>query len=103
MLPLLEQFKGNEHLLIFEEQFSTVANFLKKLNGQSITNQNGEKTVIKRGLNTIGEKLSIANLTSYVMRYTWATIAAELEIPKETISAALGHGKKNDNGYLYSI
>jgi integrase len=94
MIPLLEQFRGNEHLLIFEEQFSTVGNFLKKLNGQSITNQNGKKIVVKRGLNTIGEKLGIANLTSYVMRHTWATIAAELEIPKETISAALGHGKK---------
>jgi integrase len=28
------------------------------------------------------------------MRHTWATLAAELDIPKETISAALGHGKK---------
>jgi integrase len=94
MIPLLEQFKGNEHLLVFEEQFSSVANFLKKLNGQFITNQKGERVIIKRGLNTIGEKLGIANLTSYVMRHTWATIAAELDVPKETISAALGHGKK---------
>jgi integrase len=93
-IPLLAQFKGSEHLLVFEEQFSTVANFLKKLNGQSITNKNGEKITTKRGLNTIGKKLGIANLTSYVMRHTWATIAAELDIPKETISAALGHGKK---------
>lgn len=27
----------------------------------------------------------------YYARHTWATIAAELDIPKETISAALGH------------
>jgi integrase len=94
MIPLLNQFKGSDHLLIFEEQFSTVANFLKKVNGQSTTNRKREKLVIKRGLNTIGKKLNIPNLTSYVMRHTWATIAAELEIPKETISAALGHGKK---------
>jgi integrase len=94
MLPLLEQFRGSEHLLVFEEQFSTVANFLKKLNGQSIVKKR-EKVIIKRGLNTIGEKLDIPNLTSYVMRHTWATLAGELEVPKETISAALGHGKKN--------
>ena len=25
-------------------------------------------------------------------RHTWATIAASLDIPKETIAAALGHG-----------
>lgn len=31
-------------------------------------------------------------LTTYWARHTWATIAAELDIPKETIAAALGHG-----------
>ena len=31
------------------------------------------------------------DLSSYWSRHTWATIAAELDIPKETISAALGH------------
>lgn len=31
-------------------------------------------------------------LSSYYCRHTWATIAAHLEIPKETIAAALGHG-----------
>lgn len=31
-------------------------------------------------------------LTSYWARHTWATIAASLDIPKETIAAALGHG-----------
>lgn len=30
-------------------------------------------------------------LSSYWARHTWATIAASLDIPKETISAALGH------------
>ena len=30
-------------------------------------------------------------LSSYAARHTWATIAASLDIPKETISAALGH------------
>ena len=32
------------------------------------------------------------NLTTYWARHTWATIASELDIPKETIAAALGHG-----------
>jgi integrase len=31
-------------------------------------------------------------LTTYWARHTWATIAASLDIPKETIAAALGHG-----------
>lgn len=46
------------------------------------------------------------DLTLYWARHTWATIAAELDIPKETISRALGHStgtvtdiyiKYNDN------
>ena len=31
-------------------------------------------------------------LTTYYARHSWATIAASLDIPKETIAAALGHG-----------
>jgi integrase len=30
-------------------------------------------------------------LSTYWARHTWATIAAELDIPKETIAAGLGH------------
>ena len=32
------------------------------------------------------------DLSTYWARHTWATIAASLDIPKETISHALGHG-----------
>lgn len=35
---------------------------------------------------------TFSNLTTYWARHTWATIAAELDIPKETIAKALGHG-----------
>ena len=31
------------------------------------------------------------DISTYWARHTWATIAASLDIPKETISAALGH------------
>ena len=42
----------------------------------------GRKTVVP----------AFPGISSYWMRHTWATIAAQLEIPKETIAAALGHG-----------
>lgn len=32
------------------------------------------------------------NISQYWCRHTWATIAAWLDIPKETIAAGLGHG-----------
>ena len=43
----------------------------------------------------VGRKLRkplFPSLSSYWARHTWATIAASLDIPKETIAAALGHG-----------
>lgn len=41
------------------------------------------------------------DLTQYWCRYTWATIAAELDIPKETIAAALGHDMGNTTTAIY--
>jgi len=90
---LLKQFKGENQFLCFQEQFSTEADFLKKINGVDIIKDEKRK-FLKRGLNTIGDALGIENLTSYVLRHTWATIAGELDISKETIKKALGHGKK---------
>lgn len=43
------------------------------------------KSIEKKSL---GKSIGIS---TYWARHTWATIAAELDIPKETISAALGH------------
>lgn len=31
-------------------------------------------------------------MSSYWARHTWASIAASIDIPKETIAAVLGHG-----------
>lgn len=41
-------------------------------------------------------------LTSYWARYSWATYAADLDIPKDTISEALGHahGSKITGVYI---
>lgn len=40
-------------------------------------------------------------LTSYVARHSWATIAASLDIPNETIAKALGHGYGNRTTAIY--
>lgn len=37
----------------------------------------------------------VTSVTTYWARHTWATIAAELDVPKETIAAGLGHGQKS--------
>lgn len=47
--------------------------------------------MMNRSLNRIGSMVGYPEMTTYYARYTWATIAAQLDIPKETISKALGH------------
>lgn len=69
---LINRYKGVSGLLCFTDNISHYLNFASRLN---------------KALHYISP-----NLSTYFMRHSWATIAAELEIPKETISAALGHG-----------
>ena len=45
-------------------------------------------------LKKIGAKIGLENLTTYHARHTWASVAAELDIPKETIAAALVHSAR---------
>lgn len=43
-------------------------------------------------LQNISADLGLPKITTYWARHSWATIAASLDIPKDTIAAALGHG-----------
>lgn len=43
-------------------------------------------------LNADDDGIRIDELSTYYARHSWATIAALLDIPKETIAAGLGHG-----------
>ena len=77
---LLNKYKGVNDLLCFKEQFRLSHSFMDKIN---------------KYLKDICEELNIPPITTYTLRHTWATIAAELEIPKETIAAALGHAQNS--------
>lgn len=86
---LIEKYRGDGFLLEMLDHFSDYRSFMKQMNRalQSI----GHVTRSGRG----GKKkveAAFPGLTSYWARHSWATIAASLEIPKETIAAALGHG-----------
>ena len=76
---LLEKYRGREHLLNFRERFKHLESFKAKIN---------------KTLKVIASKdPRIPVMTSYTFRHTWATLAAELDIPKETIAAGLGHAQ----------
>ena len=85
---ILDRYKGKDYILRFMEEMEG-------------TNYHQFLYAVNRGLRKIGpfttngqKKLRTpiaSNLSTYWSRHTWATIAAELDIPKETISEALGH------------
>lgn len=76
---LLEKYRGREHLLNFRERFKHMESFKAKIN----------KTL--KGIASKDPRIPV--MTSYTFRHTWATLAAELDIPKETIAAGLGHAQ----------
>lgn len=84
---LIEQYGGAEHLLKIMDTRSDYVQFIRQTN--HALKCIGTKSV--KGRKPQGEPL-VPGITTYWARHTWATIAASLDIPKETIAAALGHG-----------
>lgn len=86
---LLEKYKGKEHLISvmdtrrdYKAYLHRMNDALKRIGDVSVCNLKGKKAY----------KPLFPKISQYWCRHSWATIAASLEIPKETIAAALGHG-----------
>ena len=47
--------------------------------------------MINRHLKDVASELKLPPITTYTARYTWATLAASVDVPIEVISQALGH------------
>lgn len=87
-MEIINRYRGKTHLLNMHETIANHHYYAKRIN--KALKRIGETTVGKHGAKTY--KPIFPNLTTYWARHTWATIAAGLDIPKETIAAALGHG-----------
>lgn len=74
---LITKYSGESRLVSFAEGCKSYLSFYKHL-GDS--------------LRDVGKSIGITGLSTYWARHSWATVAASLDIPKETIAAALGHG-----------
>lgn len=46
-------------------------------------------------------KLVGADLSTYIARHTWASVAAQKGIPEELISQGMGHESVKNDPYLY--
>lgn len=54
---------------------------------------NGLKSLAAEAFSDTDNEKLIKKISHYWCRHTWATIAASLDIPRDTIAHALGHGK----------
>jgi integrase len=78
---LINKYKGENNFLSFSENYNDHKNFTKTVN---------------KYLKKLASKCEIDKaLSTYYARHTWATLAAGLDIPKETISRALGHSRNS--------
>lgn len=74
---LIEKLRGKNQLLYPLDRIKDYRRYTGRLN---------------KALQRIAAKIpGFPPITSYWARHTWATIAASIDIPKDTIAAALGH------------
>lgn len=91
-MAIIEKYKGNDHLLNIADHYKSYRDCGHNLNDnlkkigkvEIVPDKVGKMRKLKR--TPIEPRLS-----TYWARHTWATIAASLDIPKDTIAAALGH------------
>lgn len=82
MEEIIAKYRGDNNLLNYLDTYKSYRHFYNN---------------VCKGLHAIKDRLNettdadIDELTTYWARHSWATIAASLDIPKETIAAGLGH------------
>ena len=94
-LQLIRKYEGKERMLRFGEEYKNHKDFLHRMN------ENLQKVGImfyeyKQAKNGAIHKSKhyipdFPEITSYWARHTWATIAADIDIPDAVIDMALGH------------
>ncbi len=95
---LIEKYKGVKALLNIKDRWSDYRNFRHQLNEalRSIGPVQRQGRGGKKEFSPL-----FPELTSYWARHTWATIAADLDIPDAVISMALGHAGENRVTNIY--
>lgn len=90
-MEIIEKYRGINGLLCIADRWSDYRNFQHQLN-HAIKRIGKARGKGKRDKDGEGP---FAYITSYWARHTWATIAADLDIPDAVISMALGHSGEN--------
>ncbi len=87
---IIDKYRGKNYLISPLDSYADHKNFLHRMN-RNLQEIGTVEILPGRG----GKKKKTGvfpDLSTYWARHSWASVAAELEIPIETISAMLGHG-----------
>lgn len=97
-MEIINRYAGKNKLLLLSERWADHRNFRHQIN--KALQRVGKVERIGRGGKKVITPL-FPELTTYWARHTWATIAAELDIPDAVISQALGHAGENTTTEIY--
>lgn len=87
-MEIINRHRGKAYLLDILDRYSNYKDYAQRLNRN--LQEIGEVKIAGRGGRKTRRPL-FPSITTYWARHSWATVAASLDIPKETISEALGH------------
>lgn len=93
---IIERNRGENYMLNIMDGRSDYLQYIRQCNHalQMIG------THSTKGCKATGKAL-FPGVTTYWARHSWATIASDLDVPKETIAAALGHDMGNRTSTIY--
>lgn len=97
-MQIIEKYRGENYLLNILDRYSHYKDYANRLNRN--LQKIGKVERVGRGGKKVYNPL-FPKISTYWARHTWATIASELDIPKETIAAALGHAIGNSVTSIY--
>lgn len=93
-MEIIEKYKGTKHLLSVLDEGTKEESFRRRLGdyikriGPTTMVKNKRGALVKKEIKPLHP-----DIVWYTARRSWATIAASLDIPKETIGKALGHSE----------
>lgn len=88
-LEIIQKYRGEKYLLNILDRYKDYKDFTKRMN-RALKNI-GPVERVGRGGKKVYKPL-FPQISTYWARHSWATIAASLDIPRDTIAHALGHG-----------
>lgn len=97
-LELIEKYRGVNGLVCLADRWGDHRNFRHQCN-KALQRIGDVKRVGLGGKKVVNA--AFPELTTYWARHTWATLAAELDIPDAVISQALGHSGENRTTDIY--